>query len=225
MKKSKKYDYCNEVTHFTRGDDRYSLESGYQKFSKILAEENILGSNRNIQSGEEVVCFTESPFHCLKPNSQLNLESFKTYHPFGFQISKKTLYNKGGRPVIYSNHDEFELLHDDLKWSYSWQREWRLKSAGLQLIPNEIKLVLPNDEWIDRFKSDHTQQYHTPGCSTCPCQIELTIIKFKDYHQPAENVTLENQCPVPAKFKWLIINLEAGCEELNDYYKKKKEGS
>ncbi len=242
MTKANKFDYCNEVTHFTKGDLENALETSYQTFTKIIKEEILVGNNKNIESNDKVICFSESPYHCLKQNGKLNKEHFKTYSPFGFQICKKYLYEKGGRPVIYSNKNEIQYLADEIKWrhanlqpnwyapeeqksdpskkydNYSWQREWRIKIDSMQLNPNEIKLVFPNKDWIDRFIREHTKEFHNPDCETCPCQVECEIIDYKEYFDPIEYSKIENKCPIPAKFKWILINMNGDMSELEEYY-------
>ena len=245
MKVSRKYDYCNEVTHFTKGDICNPFESAYQNFSKIVNDQMILGNTSNIRSGDQVICFTESPYHCLKNNGELNPEHFQSYMPFGFQISKQQLYLQSGRPVIYSNYDEFDLLNADAQWrhvdyqpnflsleeqrqnaalkyaNYSWQREWRIKQNILALLPHVFKLVLPNDYWIKRFLAHHATVYHDPSCPQCNCQQDAQILNFSDYFDPVTYEVIQGTCPVPTKFKWIIVNMNGSLNELDTFYRAK----
>ena len=137
------------------------------------------------------VCFTEAPPVCLTTEGSFNSQYFSRYSPFGFEFSKKYIFEKGGRPVIYSPDEEYQEENKQFNWrhirydptendkriDFTWEREWRLKTYKLKLDPNEVKLVLPNKEWIDKFIKDHEEDFHGSDCPECYC----TSCRFVDF--------------------------------------------
>ena len=144
-------DLSNRLIHLTRDCDGASASD---RFLNILVEKSIHGSTRGIRGGHQCVCFTESPISKIaillaQPEQQLI-----RYKPFGVIVTKKWLFNKGGRPAIYQSNNEYELLSPELQYrhvryepgncDYSWEREWRIKSDKLKLDPAQTTLVVPN---------------------------------------------------------------------------------
>ncbi len=134
-------DHCNNLIHFTKGTaNKTDYEQAYQTLKKITKDLMILGGNGMILGQHICICFTEAPAKCLTNEGQLNRQYFSRYTPFGIQLSKKTVYNHGGRPVIYSSRAEWFLNKDNkvINWKYvsydpnengaldfTWEREWR----------------------------------------------------------------------------------------------------
>ncbi len=110
-------------------------------------------NNEKIKGNYYCVCFTEAPeneFHKVRTK----------YKPFGIQVPKRWLFQKGGRPVIYQTDEEYDLLPNELKWrhvryepngdspvDFTWEREWRLGEFELELEPEYIRVLLPSEEW------------------------------------------------------------------------------
>jgi len=83
------------------------------------------------------VCFTEAPENVFH-------QVLGRYKPFGIQVPKSWLFEKGGRPVIYQAAGEYELLDEKIRWrhvryephttapiDFSWEREWRIQAEEL----------------------------------------------------------------------------------------------
>ena len=153
-------DISDHLIHWTKGECEW--DAFYTLF-KIIQDGEIKSSSNMIKGSFNVICFTEAPeieFHKKKSR----------YSSFGIRVSKKWIYHKGGRPVIYQPTSEYSLLPDFLKWrhvsydllsepviDFSWEREWRISSDKLSFSPHEITIIIPNDYWIEQFYSAHTE--------------------------------------------------------------------
>ena len=104
-------DHCENLIHFTKGSDKsLDYEKAYENLKKIVSEQTIVGSTGMILGKLKCVCFTESPVRCLTNSGQLDTHYFSRYTPFGIQLPKKTVFNFGGRPAIYSLRSEYEHI-------------------------------------------------------------------------------------------------------------------
>lgn len=128
---------------------------------KILHEEKLLGTS-NWTYGENTICFTESPIQEFNSIFSLasiasSLEERPRYEPYGIAVSKKWLFEKGGRPVIYDQGDAIlhypkELLYRFVPYDptdgpdFTWEREWRINTKELQLDPKHTLVVVPTAE-------------------------------------------------------------------------------
>ena len=161
-------DMSDYVFHFTKGPHSEAKET----LIKILDDDKIIA---NVNTG--VICFTEAPIFSL-------VELFEYFHkfpkpmysPYGIAIRKDEFYRLGGRPAIYGDPTEKRLLDSSIRWrfveyspnknDYSWLREWRIKSYGINLsaiskiiitktLQEELDLAfLYNDITIDGCVSD-----------------------------------------------------------------------
>ncbi len=213
-------DHCGNLIHFTKGKvDNSNYEEAYQTFKKIISTLKIKGSKKFIFGKEIAICFTEAPAICLTRDGKLDTKYFSRYTPFGFQFSKKNIFNLGGRPVIYSTFEECKSEEKNIKtnWRYvsydpnkgqkndfTWEREWRVNSNEISFTPENVKLVFPNKWWIDRFVKDHELELHN-NCEECYCERDLTIYNFEDFIENCE--ILSGTCPNPEKFPWIMINM------------------
>ncbi|MCB9324017.1 MAG: hypothetical protein H6571_09815 [Lewinellaceae bacterium] len=130
-----------------------------------------------------------------------------------------------GRHVIYGKREEYEKFKksDDINWrfvsydpaldgrlDFSWEREWRIKKEDLILDPNNVKLVFPNFQWVDRFIKDHEKDYHTNEdgyCKECFCTRKATVLNYSDFMSREKCENLSGTCPDPDMFPWVLINL------------------
>ena len=145
----------------TRGGELSMSASAYSVLNKILYEESLKGSSKWTY-GENCICFTEAPIvefnsiFALNEIASSNKEKPR-YEPFGIAVSKKWLYEKGGRPVIYDHPSNINLLPAELKYrfvpydpangiDYTWEREWRLNADFLKLDPKHTLVVVPTSE-------------------------------------------------------------------------------
>src|SRR4030066_1562506 len=150
-------DISQYLVHWTSGDD----DEAFQNLFAILLEMKLRGNNENIKGNHYCICFTEAPeneFHKLRSR----------YKPFGVQVPKKWLFERGGRPVIYQTDAEYNALPDGLKWrhvrydpignppiDFTWEREWRFHDYELELSPDVTRVLLPSQAWAERLISDY----------------------------------------------------------------------
>lgn len=156
-------DISKHLVHWTKGQ---TYDEAFDLLRQIVFTKRLLGRSGYIRGGYLCVCFTEAPesaFH----------QVFGRYKPFGIRVSKAWLFARGGRPVIYQRHGEYEALHDEIKWrhvryepntdppfDFSWEREWRIKTDELPLPPEEITIILPSEDWAERLLDEHFYNEH-----------------------------------------------------------------
>lgn len=161
-------DLGNLLFHFTRGvpadKDLFSGTSTpaihpQTNLEQILKDGALNGSSRCIKGGHKCVCFTEAPISEMVSLFNLALiepegKSNPRYEPFGIAVTKKWLFSKGGRPVIYQPSSEYDALPQDLQYrhvtydpidgiDFTWEREWRVCTESLCLDPKETIIIVP----------------------------------------------------------------------------------
>ena len=150
-------DLSIKLIHLTRGDN---IEHIIENFNKILKEKKLIGSAKDIRGGYKCICFTEAPVSKLA--LVLSLANEMRYAPLGVIIDKNWLYSKGGRPVIYQSNDEYEYLHEDIRYrhvrfeptrgiDFTWEREWRIKADELILDPTKTTFIIPTRTWYEKI--------------------------------------------------------------------------
>ena len=148
-------DMSNLLFHFTRASGEYNAAT---ILKNILRSEKLLGNGKWTE-GVDCVCFTEAPiseftaiFSLIEIASKQ--EHRPRYEPYGIAVTKKWLFSKGGRPVIYEKHSEFQNydkkqeyrlvpFDPEEKIDFTWEREWRIKTNELKLDKNEAMVVVP----------------------------------------------------------------------------------
>lgn len=210
-------DHCKYLIHYTRGDN---AESAYQNLIKIIEEKALKCGNGFIKGGEYCICFTETPKECLTISNFLNSDYFKRYSPFGVMFSKEYIYSIGGRPVIYGNDQDFEKLDKELRFrfvkfdllsdpkiDFTWEREWRLNNQELNLDINQASIILPDNSWVERLKSEHYKK-EVDLYNECECKNEMQVY---DYSQILDieisRLYFEEECPQPNHFQFKVITL------------------
>lgn len=162
-------DFGNLLFHFTRIPDQEKItkknyngpRSAWGVLRKILLEGKIIGTSKWTH-GQKCVCFTEAPIQEFRSIFSLveiaaTQQQKPRYEPYGIAVSKRWLFEKGGRPVIYDHPDTFSLLHKDQKYrfvpydpthgiDFTWEREWRIKVDHLELDPRETLVVVPDSQ-------------------------------------------------------------------------------
>jgi len=167
-------DFGNLLFHFTRTPEDPFVEvdlgeggkmgmpgSAGAVLRKILYEGQLKGTSRWTY-GHNCVCFTEAPIQEF--NSIFSLveiaaseEERPRYEPYGIAVSKRWLFEQGGRPVIYDHPDTFNLFPEDQSYrfvpynpvegvDFTWEREWRIKTDYLKLDPKETLVVVPESD-------------------------------------------------------------------------------
>jgi len=151
-------DISTKLIHLTRDTD---FQTAAKTLLSILNTKKLLGSTVYIKGGHTCVCFSEAPIANLSQILAFPSEtSGMRYKPFGIMVDKKWLYAKGGLPVIYQPDRYYNLLHDDLQYrhvrfephnniDYTWEREWRIRTAELEFDTNDVTVILPNRAWAD----------------------------------------------------------------------------
>ena len=158
-------DISPNLIHFTSpGDD---WEKAYSRLKSILADRQLVAGNGKIKGGHYCVCFSEAPFLSVD-GGLVNESGYSRYAPFGILLTKQSVFDRGGRPVIYEPDSEYKLLPESIQWrhvryqptgavqvDFSWEREWRVPCSSFPIHPNEIAVVVPQLEWADRLVQDH----------------------------------------------------------------------
>ena len=157
--------------HFTRTPEKATVSwsmpgggltsmssSAFAVLYKILSEGKLEGTS-TWTYGQKCICFTEAPI--TEFNSIFSLVAIAAlkqerprYEPYGVAVSKKWLFEQGGRPVIYDHPDAFENFPQDLRYrfvpynpvrgiNYTWEREWRIKTDVLRLDPKHTLVIVP----------------------------------------------------------------------------------
>ncbi|MGZ5056129.1 MAG: hypothetical protein ACXWAT_14475 [Methylobacter sp.] len=156
-------DLSNRLIHLTKGKN---IEEAGNTFVQIMREAQLRGGNGYIRGGHTCICFSEAPISVLSQilsNADVNE---MRYAPFGVMVRKNWLFEKGGRPVIYQAHEEYDLLPDAIKYrhvrydplngvDHTWEREWRISIETLALDTAATTFVVPTRDWEDRFKDQH----------------------------------------------------------------------
>jgi len=147
-------DLSANLIHLTRGD---TDQAAADAFLAILESRKLLGSVRDIRGGYRCVCLSEAPLSKLASVLASTAQSSMRYKPFGVMVAKKWLFERGARPVIYQPESEYELLNEQQRFrhvryepgrvDYTWEREWRVRTATLELDPDQITFVVPTRAW------------------------------------------------------------------------------
>lgn len=153
---SSRIDISDSLIHFTKAA---TYQEALETLLAIVSEGRLIAGNGMIRGGYRCVCFTEAPLAAVA-NGLVNAGSFTRYVPFGLMFSKRWLYERGGRPVIYQADAEFRQLPEAVRWrhvcyepnatppiDFTWEREWRICQDELYFAPNEAALVVPNADW------------------------------------------------------------------------------
>jgi hypothetical protein len=142
-------DFNHSLVHLTR--ERVErppfLEHGvarivkpFEVLKEILTSGVLKGSGNDgyVKGTRKAVCFSEIPLSVLHnlantPSAQNEKGKYRFY---GLAFSKRSIFEAGGRPVIYLPDSEGEWIPEDEKWrqvryeygSVDWthEREWRL---------------------------------------------------------------------------------------------------
>ena len=143
-------DLSDYVFHFTK--HRNALDT----LKRIVETQSILDINKR-----GYLCFSDAPLTSLPSMFDI----FKRYPdpmyaPYGIGIKKDYFYQSGGRPVIYGDSYERELLHPELLWrfemldfnhhDFSWLREWRIRVNRMELNYDKcIAIVDTNNDIVN----------------------------------------------------------------------------
>lgn len=169
-------DLASDLVHFIRAT---SLAGAFNTLEAIRRTRMLIGSRRMVRGDHRVVCFSEAPLNVLGKAVGLAASGHGRYQPVGVMVSKRWLFERGGRPVIYQTDSEYAGLSEATQWrhvrfdlgatppvDFTWEREWRVRVDELPFSPNDVRVVVPDQEvlaWLrerhDREQDDLTQSY------------------------------------------------------------------
>lgn len=190
------------------GGETSMPSSAFAVLKKILTEGKLQATS-TWTYGQNCVCFTEAPiteFNAIFPLVVIaaSKQERPRYEPYGVAVSKKWLFQQGGRPVIYDSPDALSILSEDLKYrfvpydpengiDYAWEREWRIKTNALLLDPQYTLVVVPTADEAFRLVYNFAEMeadvdvedgepyvwgaYHTPRWLA----VSLDIFGFTHY--------------------------------------------
>lgn len=165
-------DITSHVTHLTRIET--SIEDTVDTLIKILQEKKINGSTTDkgfIIGNNPAVCFQEAPLYGVCQNvyhEQQNMNMLggkRRYDAIGLSFSKKYVYEKGGRPVLYEDKDiakgilpkeewwrivNFNLSDENKIIDWTHEREWRVKNE-FEFDLSETYVLLLNQGFYSMF--------------------------------------------------------------------------
>jgi hypothetical protein len=117
--------------------DEDAAHTGFDALCRILSEGRIRGSNQMIRGQTPAVSFSALPlseFHNLR--AWRRTLARWTVSPYGLAISKKRLWQLGGRPAVYGREEDYPRLPQGQRYRFqrksgaagNWrrEREWRL---------------------------------------------------------------------------------------------------
>lgn len=142
-------DMGSMLFHFTRSTENLSA---CRVLEKILKEGKLKGTSRP-PSGQNCVSFTESPIQEFGALFSMNMDI--KYAPYGIGVSKKWLFEQGGRHVIYDSSHENISESQLYRWveydinlgiDNTWEREWVIKTDFLKLDCKQALVVVPTSE-------------------------------------------------------------------------------
>src|SRR5687768_9942725 len=97
-------DISDQLIHFTKPQaarPQRFLEESLAVFDSTLTERKLNGGTGFIRGLHPCICFTEAPIGKLPQIFANPDRDLVRYSPYGFMFTKRWIYEKGGRPVIY----------------------------------------------------------------------------------------------------------------------------
>ena len=150
--------------HLTQGEPD---QAAADTCVKILRDRTLLGGTGHIGGHVRCVCFTEAPVAKLSQILAVPGVHGMRYEPFGIMATKRWLFSRGGRPVIYQPEAESDLLHEVQQYRHvrddgpktasdcTWEREWRIRTAELPLDLDNATAVVPTRAGEEWFQEQH----------------------------------------------------------------------
>ena len=181
-------DMSDKLIHWTRGADSDACGN----LLSIMQDRRVRGNNASIRSGENCVCMSEAPLAIL-PNGFVSPDTYSKYSPFGVMFDKTTVYDNGGRHVIYQSEHEFGALPHGLQWrhmryeptanppiDFTWEREWRVRCDGFEVVPWTAVLVVPDHYWVDVLVAKHEHDQDMQELQYAQILDELIAAQYRD---------------------------------------------
>ena len=173
---ARRSDLSSQLVHLTRP----SVVDGHKVgpvdvLTTILLDRHITASTTTsgfIVGDTAATCFQDAPLYAVAQNIYAEEQYRKAvddpkvrYMGVGLMFHKVTVYQRGGRPVIYEDterakamlpEDEwwrivrFNLANEDDMVDWTHEREWRVP-GGFDFELDEVTVVLPSKFGYDRF--------------------------------------------------------------------------
>jgi len=191
-------DISSQLIHLTKSTEKLLA---INVLEKIINGEKLIGGTGFIKSHEQCICFSETPLNeiakLLKANEVTIQNGLRPrYEPYGVVVSKKWAWDQGARPVIYQPDLEYDILPNELKYrhvryelesdiDFAWEREWRLKTKEIKLIPEHTIFIVPTSKEVMYFRR-----------------------KYFSYVEMAVASLGEDALPYIEDFPWRIIPLD-----------------
>jgi hypothetical protein len=158
-------DISEHLIHFTRG---ITDAKAFKVLQKIIRDKRLIGSDNLIKGKHRCVCFSEAPLASLS-GGLINEDYYSKYSPFGIMVSKKWLFERGGRPVIYQPVSQYKQLPESHRWrhmtfelrskygisDFTWEREWRIQCNELPFDHTTATIVVRDATWAARLVKEH----------------------------------------------------------------------
>ena len=174
-------DIGDVLVNWTR---KYDKKPAFEILIEILKSGSLSGSGGFIKGGYKCVCFTETPLAELVKVFSVSKSINDRYEPYGIGVRKQWLFEKGGRPVIYSPEDEYRHLDDKIKWRYvkysppqidfSWEREWRICCEKLELDPLNCVVIVPTRKHAREVTNKYGDHWFTICLSVLGLPMDLS---------------------------------------------------
>jgi hypothetical protein len=151
--KIRRADFSDALVHLTRERREYSSTdflkqellrevSAFDVLKEIMSSGIIRGSGNEgyVKGTRRAVCFSEIPLAAMHlfarpPDDPFEPATKARYRFYGIAISKRALFEAGGRPVIYLPDSEGHWIPPEEKWrqvryehgrvDFTHEREWR----------------------------------------------------------------------------------------------------
>ncbi len=149
-------DETTQLVHLTRPRNKHG--ASYWLW-KILTDKKLKAFDSiGICPGHKCVCFQEVPIACIAEvllAETLIDPGSKRYSGYGIRIPKRTIFELGGRQVVYSlnkkdvdnpwrySHETFRTKNNVIDWSH--EREWRIPN-DVDFNYTDIDVILPSVE-------------------------------------------------------------------------------
>jgi hypothetical protein len=158
-------DFSQALVHLTRERREYSSRDfptprlvrevpAFEVLKEILASGTIRGSGNEgyVKGNRSAVCFSEIPLSAMHQYAEPPTKERARYRFYGIALSKRAVFEAGGRPVIYLPDTEAEWIPADEKWrhvrfeygqvDFTHEREWRVPGdLDLTKVPGLYVLV------------------------------------------------------------------------------------
>lgn len=158
-------DFTNSLIHLTKPRPRFDFElnrpgppvPAFDVIKEILGSGILRGGLGYIKGNDRAVCFSEIPLSAIHHFAQPPTDVAARYHLYGIALSKRAVFEAGGRPVIYLPDSEGEWIPAEQKWRHvrfeygtvDWthEREWRVRGdLDLRKVPGVYVIVWSAEE-------------------------------------------------------------------------------